>query len=288
MTVAMAFFVTNDAIVKYVSQTLPAAQLIFIRGVFASLLLLAVARHMGALGGQKNPSRQLLNRALLARAALDAVATMVYLTALFHLPIGNATAINLGTPLFLTLLAVLTLGERVGAARWLTLGVGFTGVLLVVQPRAEGFNAWALLALGGTLLHASRDMLTRVIPTRIPSVLITLSAAVSVTVLSGLLSLPQGWKPMDAQLLALLAVAAAFLAVGYYLLINAMREGEMSVVAPFRYCSLLYALMIGYAVWDETPNTLAWSGIALLVGAGLTMLHTERARNRAALEAATD
>jgi drug/metabolite transporter (DMT)-like permease len=291
MTIAMAFFIANDAIVKYVSQSLGAAQLIFIRGLFGSVLLLAVARHLGALGGPRGHSgqaRQLLNRPLLARAAIDAVATMVYLTALFHLPIGNATAINLATPLFITLFAVLTLGERVGAARWLTIGTGFLGVLLVVQPRAEGFNAWALLCVAGTLLHAARDTLTRAIPSSVPSILITVSTAVSVAALSGVLSIPQGWKPMDMQHLALLAVAAAFLAVGYYLLINAMREGEMSVVAPFRYTGLLYALAIGYLVWGEVPNALAWAGIALLVGAGLVMLQTERARSRAALEAAAD
>ncbi len=288
MTMAMAFFIANDALVKYVSQTLPSTQLIFIRGLMASLLLLAVARRMGALGGHGGQARHLLNRPLLVRAGLDAVATLVYLTALFHLPIGNATAINLATPLFITLMAVLTLGERVSAGRWLIIAVGFAGVLLVVQPRAEGFNAWSLLALGGTVLHAARDTVTRAIPARVPSILITLSTALSVTALSGAMSIFQGWKPLDAQSLGLLAVAAAFLAVAYYLLINAMREGEMSAVAPFRYTGLLYALMLGYLVWGDVPNLLAWAGIALLVGAGLSMLQTERIRSRAALEAASD
>lgn len=288
MTIAMGFFVSNDAIVKFVSQSLPSAQLIFIRGVFASVFLLAVARHMGFINGPNGHLRQLLIRPVLLRAAFDAVATMVYLTALFHLPLGNATAINLATPLFITLMAMLTLGERVGAARWLIISVGFAGVLLVVQPRAEGFNAWALLCVLGTLLHAVRDTLTRTIPTSVPSVLITVSTALAVTLLSGLLSIPQGWKPVEASHLALLAVAAVFLGAGYYLLINAMRAGEMSVIAPFRYSGLLFALVIGYGVWREVPNTLAWAGIALLVGAGLTMLLTERTRNRAALEAASD
>ena len=161
MTIAMGFFVSNDAIVKFVSQSLPSAQLIFIRGVFASVFLLAVARHMGFINGPNGHLRQLLIRPVLLRAAFDAVATMVYLTALFHLPLGNATAINLATPLFITLMAMLTLGERVGAARWLIISVGFAGVLLVVQPRAEGFNAWALLCVLGTFLHAVRDTLTR-------------------------------------------------------------------------------------------------------------------------------
>ena len=232
MTIAMGFFVSNDAIVKFVSQSLPSAQLIFIRGVFASVFLLAVARHMGFIGGPNGHLRQLLIRPVLLRAAFDAVATMVYLTALFHLPLGNATAINLATPLFITLMAMLTLSERVGTARWLIISVGFAGVLLVVQPRGEGFNAWALLCVLGTFLHAVRDTLTRTIPASVPSVLITVSTALAVTLLSGLLSIPQGWKPVEASHLAMLAVAAVFLGAGYYLLINAMRTGEMSVIAP--------------------------------------------------------
>lgn len=257
MTIAMGFFVSNDAIVKFVSQSLPRAQLIFIRGVFASVFLLAVARHMGFISGPNGHLRQLLIRPVLLRAAFDAVATMVYLTALFHLPLGNATAINLATPLFITLMAMLTLSERVGTARWLIISVGFAGVLLVVQPRGEGFNAWALLCVLGTFLHAVRDTLTRTIPAGVPSILITVSTALAVTLLSGLLSIPQGWKPVEASHLAMLAVAAVFLGAGYYLLINAMRAGEMSVIAPFRYSGLLFALVIGYLVWREVPNTLA-------------------------------
>jgi drug/metabolite transporter (DMT)-like permease len=250
MAIAMAFFIANDALVKYVSQTLAGAQLIFIRGIVSSVLLLAAAHAMGA-------TRQLgllLNRPLLARSALDAIATLVYLTALFHLPLGNATAINLATPLFITLLAVFALGERVGPARWLAIGLGFAGVLLVVQPRAEGFNAWALLCVAGTVLHAVRDTSTCYIPARVPSILITVATALAVSLLSGAVSLVQGWKPVGGTDLTLLAVAAAFLGVGYYLLIISMRQGEMSVVAPFRYTGLLYALVLGYIVWGDVPT----------------------------------
>lgn len=284
MICSVAFFIANDVLVKYVSQTLAAAQLIFIRGLLASVLLLAVAHIMGA---TRRPG-DLLQRPVLVRSALDAAATMVYLTALFHLPIGNATAINLATPLFITLFAVLALGERVGAARWLAIGIGFSGVLLVVQPSVQGFNSYALLCVLASVLHAARDTSTRYISPNVPSILITLATAVAVTVLSGVLSIAEGWKPLAWRELGLLAAASAFLGVGYYLLINSMRAGELSVVAPFRYTALLYALVFGYVVWGDVPNALAWVGIALLVGAGLYVLHSERARTRAALEAAAD
>lgn len=292
MLFAMASFVTNDALVKYVSESLPAAQLIFIRGLFSIVLLLAVAQAMGLLrpGPRQTASalRHILQRPVLLRSVLDALATMAYLTALFHLPLGNATAINMATPLFITLFAVLALGERVGPARWLAIAAGFAGVLLVVQPSAAGFNAWALLGLVGTLFHTARDLMTRFIARSVPSVLITVSTAVAVTLLSGVVSAVQGWQAISPQHLALLATASVFLSAGYYLLILGMREGEMSVIAPFRYTALLFALMMGWLVWGDVPNPLAWSGIALLVGAGLYMLHSERSRSQAALDAAPD
>lgn len=281
---AMASFVINDSMVKVVSESLPAAQLIFVRGAFATLLLLAV---VAALGAARHIPR-LANRRLLLRASLDAVATMTYLTSLFHLPIGEATAINMATPLFITAFAVLAFKEQVGAGRWLAIATGFTGVLLVVQPSGAAFNAYALLCLGGTILHAGRDLATRYVDEAIPSILITLSSAIGVTLLSGTLTLLQGWKPVNGQQFALLAGASVFLSSGYFLLIMSLRRGEMSLIAPFRYVGLLFALVLGYLLWGDVPNALAWCGIALLVAAGLYVLHGERGRKRPELEPIAD
>ena len=281
MSLAMASFIANDALVKYVSESLPAAQLIFIRGLFATVLLLAVARAAGllrpALGNDPGALRHLLHRPVLARSAVDAMATLAYLASLFHMPIGNATAITMATPLFITLFAVLVWRERVGGARWLAIASGFVGVLLIVQPVADGFNAWALLCLLGTLLQTGRDLITRTIHTSVPSVLITVATSVTVTLLAGLLTAVQGWQAVTPQQLALLTGASVFLSAAYYLVIVGMRSGDMSVIAPFRYSGLLFALLVGWVVWGDVPNALAWVGIALLVGAGLYVLRSERA-----------
>lgn len=268
----MASFVTNDALVKYVSESLPASQLIFLRGVFATLLLLAICQAMGATARMAS----LLERRVVLRALFDSFATVTYLTSLFHLPIANATAINMATPLFITLFAVIAFRERVSASRWVAIATGFTGVLLVVQPSGAAFNAYALLCLAGTLLHASRDLMTRVIDRGIPSILITFSTALSVTLLAGLWGLFQPWLPVTWEQLGLLAAASVFLSGGYFLLTVSMRGGEMSLIAPFRYTGLLFALVLGYLVWRDVPNALAWGGIALLVAAGLYILHGER------------
>lgn len=276
MSLGMASFIANDGLVKYVSQSLPAAQLIFLRGAMACVLLLGIAQAMGLLRHQGGDGasrwRQLLQRQVLLRSMVDAVAGMAYLAALFHLPIGNATAINMATPLFLTLYVATVWRERVSPLRWVLVASGFAGVLLIVQPAADGFNAWALLCLAATMLHAARDLMTRSIPRTVPSMMVTLSTAICVTLLAGLLSLLEGWRPVQASQLGLLAIASVFLCAGYHLVILCMREGDISIIAPFRYSSLLYALLIGWVVWGDIPNLLAWLGIALLVGAGMVML----------------
>lgn len=272
MVAAMACFIVNDALVKFVSQSLPAGQLIFLRGLMATALVLLALRATGT----AIVPRQLAGGWVAVRAGIDALATLAYLVSLFQLPIANATAINMATPLFITVLAVLWLRARVTPLRWLAIGIGFAGVLLVIQPRASGFNAFAWLCLGATVLNALRDLVTLRIAREVPSIGITLATAVAVTLLAGAVSLFQGWRPPSAAQLALLAAAAAFLAGGYQLIIRATRAGDLSVVAPFRYSGLLMAMALGWVVWGEVPNALAWAGIALVIGAGLYLLRQGR------------
>ncbi len=277
---AMGLFIANDALVKYVSASLPAAQLIFIRGLFATSLLLVAAVVMGALRPTA-PSltgawQQLTQRPVLVRAALDAFATMAYLTSLFHLPIGNASAINMAAPMFIALYAAVVWREQVSLGRWLAIATGFAGVLLIVQPAADAFNAWSLLCLFATMLHTARDLITRRIALTVPSILITLTTSTAVVLLTGPWSLLQGWEPINANQLGLLAGASVFLSAAYYMVIVGMRSGELSLVAPFRYTSLVYALLLGWLIWGDIPNAMAWSGIVLLVAAGLAMLRPAR------------
>jgi drug/metabolite transporter (DMT)-like permease len=274
ISAGMACFVANDTLVKYVSESLPASQLILLRGIMASVLLLAIAHAMGT----TRRLADLFDGRVMARAGLDTLGTVIYLVSLFHIPLANATAINMATPLVVTVLAVLAFREEVNGARWLAIAVGFTGVLLVVKPRGDDFNAYAVLCLVGTLFQASRDVATRLVDRTIPSVLITLSTAVAVTLFAAVWSLFQEWVPVQPAQLALLAAASVFLSAAYFLVTVAMRAGEMSLIAPFRYSGLVFALLLGYAVWGFIPNAWAWSGIALLIAAGLALVRTQRAR----------
>ena len=272
MLLAMALFLVNDTLVKLASASLPTGQLIFIRGAFACVWLLGMCAHRRLLPQW----RTLADRAVWLRGLLDGTASLVYLTALFHLPLANATAINLASPLFILVLAVAFFGERLRWGRTLAAVVGFTGVLLVIRPTAQGFNAYAWLCVLGTLMHAGRDVMTRRIGTGVPGLLITLATALCVTVMAGLWSLSEPWVNAEPLALTWLSLASVCLALAYHLIIVAMRHGEMGVIAPFRYSALLYAVVLGYLIWGEVPDGWTWVGIGLLVSAGLSLIWSNR------------
>lgn len=268
MVLAMTAYILNDALVKVVSAGLPAGQLIFVRGVLATTLVWVVAR----VTSSPLTVRHLFDRWVLLRTLTDTLATITYLVSLFHLPIANATAINMAVPIMIALLAGPMLGERVGARRWLLIGAGFTGVLLVVQPGPGGFNAYAWLCVFATVLNALRDLITPRIRGAVSSMDITLATALGVTVVAGVMTAAEGWTPMSVPQGALLACAAAFLAAGHGLIILATRGRDLAAVAPFRYSALVVAVLLGWLVWGEVPNALAWSGIVLLIGSGVLLL----------------
>jgi len=278
MVAAMACFVANDTVVKLAGASMPATQLIFLRGILATAIVLAVVQA----SGMGSRLRQAMAPGVIPRALAESVATVLYLSALFHLPLANAAAINLSAPLFIVVLAVAFLHERVGLAHWAAVCAGFAGVVLVVQPGFAGFNGYALVCLLAAFFQAVRDLLTRRIDSEVPAVLITLATTVAVTVVAGVLSFFEGWRAFGPREFGLLALAAAFLMGAYALIVDAMRHGEMSLVAPFRYTGVLYAIVLGYLVWGDAPNRLAWGGIGLLVAAGLFVLQRERLRMRAA------
>lgn len=278
MALAMASFIVNDSLIKLASESMPAAQAIAVRGLFATAFVLAAV----LAAGHGRDLRHLAEPNVAARAAFDTVGTFSYLFALFHLPLANATAINMAAPLVICALAALVLKESVGWRRWSAVGAGFIGVLLVVRPLPGAFDGWALLCLGATFLLALRDIFTRRIAAGIPSIVVTLSTAAMVTAVGCVWATVEGWRPMTGAQIGLLAAASVFLAGGYYGVTVAMRAGELSVTGSFRYTGLLAALAIDLVVWRHVPDGPALAGSALLVCAGLYILHRERVRAREA------
>jgi drug/metabolite transporter (DMT)-like permease len=258
MVGAMACFIVNDSLVKYASQTMPPHSSSSLRGVMASALVLGVAWATGA----TRRMREVARGWVAFRAVVDAMATMLFLVSLFHLPLANATAINMTSPLIISVLAALLLAERLGPARWIAISVGFVGVLCIIQPRADGFDGYALVCLASTVLLSVRDLATRRVHATVPSILVTLSNTIAVTSFAALLSFFEDWRPFSLYEIGYLAVVAVFLATAYYLLVVSTRHGDLSLIAPFRYSALLFATAAGFIVWGDAPNALAWSASA--------------------------
>ncbi len=273
MMASMGGFVVNDALMKSLAGEVPLFQAIFLRGLVATALLAALA---GAHGGLTYRVGGADRWRLVARMAAEVGATACFLNALFHMPIANATAILLVMPLAVTLAGALFLGERVGWRRYGAILVGFLGVLVIVRPGGEGFNAYALSALAAVGFLVVRDLVTRRFATEVPSVFVALATAVAITVLGALVSLFGNWVPPAAGQVVVLAAAACFLVVGYVFGVMTMRVGDIGFVSPFRYTVLIWALLLGAAVFGEIPDAATLIGSVLVVTTGLYTFHRER------------
>jgi drug/metabolite transporter (DMT)-like permease len=266
MAVAMAGFTMNDTITKAVSSEMNFGQVMLVRGLFAIVLITALAWHQRAV----RPLRTLMVKPVALRVAGEVGGTVSFLAAIVHLPLANTAAIFQALPLAITLGAALIFGEPVGWRRWLAIIAGFIGVLIIVRPGVEGFNQFSLLALVSVIFCAVRDLATKRIPAPIPSLFITLLTTVTVTTAGAAILVPLGgWTPPSGRALGLLALAAVLLLIGYQCVIMALRSGDISAVAPFRYSALLWAMLLGYLVFGDVPDAMMVTGASIIVLSGL-------------------
>ena len=283
MTVSMAGFTLNDGMAKYVSETMNMGQVMLLRGIFATLFVAVLAWYHGALANL----RLVLNPMVMIRVVCEAVATVAFLIALANLPIANVSAVLQALPLAVTMGAALIYGETVGWRRWLAIAVGFAGVAVIVRPGVEGFSVYSLVALLCVGFCTIRDLATKRIPENVPTLLVSTATAVAVTVCGVFIVQPMGgWTPPGTFELLVLAGAAALLIVGYQFIILAMRSGDISFVAPFRYTSLLFSIVLGFVVFGDIPDLPMMLGSGIIVASGLYMLYRERVvgRSKAASE----
>jgi drug/metabolite transporter (DMT)-like permease len=206
--------------------------------------------------------------------------TSLFLTALFHMPLANATAIIQATPLAVTLAAALFLGDAVGWRRYTAIGIGFAGVMLIVQPGGEGFNVYSLAALASVLFITLRDVSTRGFSRAVPNLLVAVATSVAITVFAGAVTAFGAWQPVGWEVVARLAAAAVLVLLGYHAGIVSMRVGEIGFVSPFRYTNLLWALVLGFVVFGDVPGWLTIAGAAIVAGTGVYTLHRERVTAR--------
>lgn len=270
---SMASFTMNDVVIKLLSDDLPLFQIVFLRGLLTTVLLTATVAAFGKLSF-RIPREDRGKVAL--RTFFEIAAMVTFLTALINMQIANATAILSALPLAVTLGAALLFKEQVGWRRLSAICVGAFGVFLIVQPGADGFNIYALLALITVVLVAGRDLATRSFSVGLPSMTVAVITAFSICVFGGLMSFTEEWVTPSAENLVLLATASVCIIGGYVFSILVMRVGDVAVTAPFRYTSLVFALVMGWLVFAEFPNSLALTGAAIVVATGVFTLIRER------------
>jgi drug/metabolite transporter (DMT)-like permease len=278
MLAAMGSLIVNDCFIKVAAAELPTGEVIFLRGLFTTLLgagLVAATIGLSALRLAAAPRMPL-------RAGADVVATILYLMALTRMPIADATALLQFTPLAITAGAALFLGAPVGWRRWLATVVGLIGVLVIVRPGGAGFNPYSSLALAAIAFVAARDLITRRLSSEVPTIVIATTSAAAVAAASLLLAPFETWAWPSAPAVLMLLCAGLGLLGGNYWIVVAMRYGDIATVAPFRYSVILWAVAAGFVVWGELPDLATWIGIAVVTGAGLYTLVREHRLRKAA------
>lgn len=280
MTVAMFLFALEDMFIKLMAGAMPTWQIVLSLGlggtaIYAVLILLR---------GQSLFTRQYLSFPVFMRCLGELIGTTGFVTALAYTPISSASAILQATPLAVTLAAAIFMREPVGWRRWSAIIIGFFGVLLVVRPGMEGFNALSLFAVIGVIGLALRDISTRGVHGLVSTYQLSFLAFLTLIPTSLMLGLVTRHVPVvpDVTLWGLIIGSIVFAALSYYAIVAAMRIGEVSFVTPFRYSRMLFALLVGFFVFGERPDAMMLLGAAIIVASGIyTVLRERKLRIRA-------
>jgi drug/metabolite transporter (DMT)-like permease len=209
------------------------------------------------------------------------------LIAFSMMPLASATAINFSSPLFATLASLAFLKERVGPARWVALAVGFLGVLIVTNPGAETFQVGALYALGNAVLFGTVTAGVRGMTKTESTETLTLYQLLLLTIFYAA-TLPFACATPTWTDVGLMAANGLVNLVGQYWWTRSLHLAPTSAVVPFQYLSLIWAMMLGYALWGDMPTLGLIVGSAVVVGSGLFLLWYEARRTAAKVEPAAD
>ncbi|NIM28006.1 MAG: EamA family transporter [Gammaproteobacteria bacterium] len=271
MVIASGLLTVNDAMVKWLTQSYPVGQVMSLRGVFVIAIIVASA----VVRGRTAELRVSNWRLQLTRGVLMSASTFLFVTALALMPIADAIAIAFAGPVIATALAAVILKEPVGWRRWSAIAVGFAGVVVMLRPAPDLIRVVALVPLLAAVMGAFRDIVTRKMGTGGESTAAIMVVSTSVVTIAGLFSIPAGWAPLAVADLGLYLASAMLIALAQGLMIESLRLGEVALVAPFKYTSLVWAVLLGVMVWGDLPDSWTWIGSALVVGSGLYIWHRE-------------
>jgi drug/metabolite transporter (DMT)-like permease len=259
--------------VKYLGREIPVGQTIFVRGIISVLVLAMIARYTEGLHLLK--TRNWRSHAL--RSLSGTLSMFCLFVAITMIPLADVTAITFTAPMFLTVLAMVFLGERIHYYRWTALGIGFVGVLIMVGPHlsfAEGTSVGVLAALGNAILSAIAMVFLRRMSGGEHAITITFYFSLTIMVCAALTAV-LGWPVPTATQWMLIVLAGVFGVFGQLLMTYSYRYAEASTIAPIDYSNLIMAVVLGYVFFDEVPSLSMWIGAPLVIAAGVIILWRE-------------
>ncbi|MEM7226802.1 MAG: DMT family transporter [Pseudomonadota bacterium] len=294
LVIGLTLFSLQDVIIKSLSGAYAVHQIVFIRGLVALFPILAIVYWEGGLERLKTATPGLN----ILRGLIGFTCYTTYYMALTVLPLADAVTLFYASPLFVTALSVPFLKEAVGLRRWLAVGVGFLGVVVVMQPGAGSFDPAMAFGVVAALTYAFQILLTRTLGKSQAGSTMSFHSMLVFIAASGLVGLVVGGGAYESQGhpsvqfllrawvwpswvdLGLISVCGLIAGVGFYLLSQAYRLAAPSTVAPFEYSSLPWAILWGFLIWEDLPEQATLLGILLVAGSGLYIIHRETLRGR--------
>ncbi|WP_108814988.1 DMT family transporter [Loktanella sp. Alg231-35] len=282
MVFAMFCFAVEDGLIKLLAVDMPVGQIISVTCLGGLIAFLG----WSVIKGETLWQPAYLDRKVILRSICDTAGSMLFVTALALIPLTTASAVIQATPLVVTMGAAIFLGQEVGWRRWLAILVGFIGVMVIIRPGMEGFTPATLLALGGMLGLAARDLFTRSLTVRLSGAQLATHTFTMIVPAGFLLMLFQGQSVVipDGRQSVLLLACIVVVMIAYLAIVAATRGGNAGIISSFRYSRMVFALMIGYVMFTEIPDAATLIGAAIIIASGIYTLWREARLHRASLK----
>jgi len=270
MLVGIAGFAVMDATIKWLTAEYPVPQVIALRSWFGLPILIILAMRGGGLSALRT-RRPLVH---IGRYLLVLLLSLSFFWALSMMKLVDAVAIAFATPIIITALSVPLLREPVGLRRWIAIGVGFCGVLIMLRPGVGVFQWAGLVAFGSAVVYALLMITTRAFKNTESTAALMLYPQLGIS-LTGLLMVNYFWVTPPLLDLALFALAGFFGSIGVLCLTHAFRMAPAATIAPFEYSALLWATLLGYFIWGELPDSITVLGGSIVGASGLYIIYRE-------------
>ena len=274
MTLSMGGFAVEDLFLKILSEAVPVSQILIYVGISATVLLsvISIIKRIPVL---RNDIYS--NKLFIIRSFADMMGAVLIVTSISLMPLSTVSSILQALPLFITFGAVLIFKESVGWRRWSAVSFGFIGVILILKPGLSSFHPSSLIVLLAVACLALRDIVTRKISKDIHSITVSLYAFILTTV-GGIFTLPffGNFVTLTITQWFVVLTITLFGCFSYFMLVLATRKGDISVISPFRYSRLIFAIVLAILVLNERPDTLTLFGAAIIVASGYYTIWRER------------